>query len=832
MLSRDIGFALRTLRKNPAFAITAILTIALGIGASTAIFSVVNAVLLRPLPYRQPDRLALIWTDMRARKVTDFPFPPADYYDLTQQATAFEAIAAANTGRANFVGRDGKPEQVTAANVTTNFFTVLGSRIAYGRNFVAEDGTPPARPPLVNGQPDPNAPPPPRLPIMTILSHQFWESHFAGDSSVVGKTVQINGGDALIVGVAEPEFRVVFRAGNSDRQPDLYQAIRQDFQTGSRVNLFLRPFGRLKPGATVATAQAQVEKLATELRDKFPIKKSAGLYLHVEPMQADLVKSVRPAILALMGAVMFVLLIACANVANLLLVRASSRERELAVRAAVGGSRQVLIAQMLAESLVLSVTGAALGLLLANAGIDLLLSIAPANLPRVSEVSIDPMVLGFTIVVAVVSAFVFGVLPALRASSPNLAQTLRAGGRSPGLTSGKRLRQGVVIAEVALSFVLLVGSGLMLRSFIALSHTDPGFDPNGMLTFNAFNTQVRSAGEAQAFVDQFQKRLEAIPGVTAVTAATPLPLDGQDQNMRWGPPEAQGDPTKFQQATMFVVRPGYFTAMKTKLLAGHDFGAADNTQTSTGVIIDDLFAAKAFPGQSPQSIIGKQLYSRINTPEAQWYQVIGVAQHQRHLSLAVEGREGMWVAENMFFPGAASRWAVRTNGDPTRLIPELRRAIADVNPLVPLGEIKPMSDYVDRAMAPTRFSLVLIAVFGAVAAVLAAVGLYGVLATAVRQRTAEIGIRMAFGATSDGVFRLIIGQGLGLSAVGIGVGLLGALALTRVMERASMLVSIKATDPLTYVAMTLLFVGIAAVACWVPARRAALLDPNVALREE
>lgn len=531
---RDFSFAVRTLRKNPAFALTAVLTIALGIGASAAIFSVVNAVLLRPLPYKEPDRLAMIWNDLRARKVYDFPWPAGDLGDLRAQATAFESIASISGGRGNFLGPDGKPQQITTAGVTPNFFTTLGARIAFGRNFVEADGYLPPRPSNVPN--DPTAPPPTRLPDITILSHAFWQKEFGSDSSVIGKTVQVGGNDAMIVGVLAPDFRVEFPSGTGvELQPEIYGAARIDYVNGSRLNVQWRTFGRLKPGATLAMAQAQVNKLADELSQRFPIKKTAGLAMRVEPMQADIVKTVRPAILALMGAVLFVLLIACANVANLLLVRASARERELAVRSALGGSRRTLIGQMLSESVVLAAAGAALGLMLAKFGIDVLVAIAPVNLPRVSQVAIDPVVLSFAALVALASAVIFGLVPAVRASRPNLAQTLRAAGRSPGLNSGKYLRHGVVVAEVALSFVLLIGTGLMLRSFIALERVDPGFDPNGLLTFTAFNSRIRGPAEARAYAERLAERLSAIPGVTAVTAGSPLPLDGQDANMRWVP---------------------------------------------------------------------------------------------------------------------------------------------------------------------------------------------------------------------------------------------------------------------------------------------------------
>jgi predicted permease len=830
MFSKDLGFAARTLRKNPAFAITAALTIALGIGASTAIFSVVNAVLLRPLPYKQPDRLALIETDMRARNVINFPIAPGNMPDLHATATAFESIAAISSGPASFVGDDGKPEQIIDAGVTPSFLTTLGARIAFGRNFVEADGYAP--PPPAGGNAA-AAPPGPQLPAITILSHAFWERKFAGDSAVIGKTVQIFGAPATVVGVAAPDVKLVFPSGvGPSVEPDAYSVFRIDWSSASRINVFLSVIGRLKPNASFATAQSQLDILTKDLQAKVAIFKSSNTVWRVEPMQADIVKGVRPAILALMGAVIFVLLIACANVANLLLVRASARERELAVRSALGGTRNALIGQMLAESVVLALAGAVIGLVFAMLGIDLLLAIAPANLPRVDSVSIDPVVLGFTMLAALASAFVFGMLPALRASNPNLAQTLRAGGRNPGLGGGKYLRQAVVVVEVALSFVLLIGSGLMVRSFMALERIDPGFDPKGVLTFTAVNPKLTKPGERQAYQSTVESRLRAIPGVTAVTAALPLPLDGLGFNMRWGTPAAATDPALFRQATIHTVMPGYFAAMKARMIAGRAFTAADNDTSSRSIIIDDLLAAKAFPGQSPQSIVGKQLLCRINTPVAQMYEIIGVAEHERHLTLAAPGLEGAFVTDGLNGFGAAARWAVRTNGDPTRLIPEVRRVIADIDPLVPLGDVKPMTDYVDAAMAPTRFSLVLIGVFAVVAAVLAAIGLYGVLSTTVRQRTSEIGVRMAFGATNQSIFRLMIGQGLLLSAVGIVIGILAALAVTGVMEKASMLISIKPTDPVTYVAIAGLFVVIAAFACWVPARRAALLDPNAALREE
>jgi putative ABC transport system permease protein len=834
MFIKDLAFAVRSLRNHPAFTLTAVATIALGTGATTAIFSVVDAVLLRPLPYAQPDRLVLIKSDMRARKVIDFPIAPGDWLDLRARATAFESIAGISSFPGPFVGDDKKPEQIVVAGVTPNLFTLLGTRIAFGRNFVASDETPPPpRPNLPNGQPAPPPDPATLPPAITILSHQFWERRFASDSSVIGKTVQIFGGPATIVGVAEPGLTMVFPTGfGASSEPDAYTVNRIDYSTASRLNVLYKVVGRLKPGANLAVAGAQLADLTNDLQGRFPIKKTSNTVWYAEAMSAGIVKGVRPGILALMGAVVFVLLIACANVANLLLVRASARERELAVRSALGGSRQALIVQMLAESLVLAGAGAVIGLGLAKLGINLLLGIAPANLPRIADVSIDPMVLSFTAAISLVAALVFGILPAVRASRPNLAQTLRASGRSSGLQSGKYVRQAVVIAEVALSFVLLVGSGLMLRSFMALSSVDPGFDPNGVLTFTTPNNGLRTPEERQAFTNRIEQRLAAIPGVIAVTAASPLPLDGVDFSLRWGLPSAAEDPSLFRQATAHFVIPGYFATMRTRILAGHAFTEADNTNNTTGIIIDDVLAAKAFPGQPLSSVVGKQLFCRITTPEPKMYQIIGVAAHERHLTLAEPGREAVFVPDGSGGFGFAGRWAVRTTGDPLKLVPQIRRVVADIDPLVPIGDLKPMSAYVDRAMAPTRFSLVLIGVFALVAAALASVGLYGVLSTAVRQRTAEIGVRMAFGATAQSIFRLMIGQGMALSGIGIAAGLVAAFALTGVMQRADMLVSIQPTDPVTYAAIAVVFAVIAALACWVPSRRAAALDPNVALREE
>ena len=834
-LWNDFRLALRSLRKSPAFALTAVITIALGIGASTAIFSVVNAVLLRPLPYSDQGRLVTIWGDLTARNVTDFPMPPGDLYDLRQQGTLFEQTAAIVTFRQSLRNDDGESELVPAAGVTTNFFATLGARVVQGRDFQESDGTPQPQPPQAPaGQPAPAnpaqaAPAPPPLPTYAIISHGLWQRRFGGDPQVVGKRLQTGNQSAEIIGVLEPGFEVLFPASvNVERRPDFYTALRIDLENASRVNVFLRTIGRLKPGVTIDQAQGQVNTLVADLRKRFPIKETAGLRWRVEPMHGDLTADVRPTIVALMGAVIFVLLIACANVANLLLVRASVRERELAVRSALGGSRGQLVRQMLVESLAIAGLGAVLGLGLAWGGIRLLLSIGPENLPRLDYVAIDPVVLGFTALATLLAAVIFGLVPAVRASRVDVADILRTGGRNAGLAGGGRfLRSAVVTAEVALAFVLLVGSGLMIRSFIAINRADPGYDPNGVFTFFLPNLQRPTPEARAAFVQQLRERLTGLPGVTAVSAVNPLPLDGNTSNVRWGPEAAATDASLFQQANLHVVQPGYFDAMRTRLVAGRVFEAADNVPNQNLVVVDTRLAQKAFPGQSA---VGKQILMRTGGPEATPFQIIGVVGHQRHETLAADGREAVFLPDGFFGFGATGRWVIRTSGDPLQLTGAVRAAIRDIDRSLAVSEMQPMSALVDRARGPTRFALVLIGIFAGIAVLLSAVGLYGVLSTTVRQRTSEIGVRLAFGADRGAILRLIVGQGLKLSVIGVVLGVVAAFGLTRIMS--TMLVGVGATDPVTFGAMVVFFLALATVACWVPARRAARLDPNAALRDE
>jgi predicted permease len=828
MWTNEFVYALRTLRRNPVFAITAVVTIALAIGASTAVFSVMNATLLRPLPYKDPARLVLACNDLRRRNVKDFPLSNADFLDLRNGArSAFEDFAAVNTFRATLPGLDGTPEEIRGAAVSTNFFRVMGAAIAAGRDFQDSDGTPePAPPPAAGGD---GQAPAPNLPAMTILSYEYFQRRYGGDRSVIGKSIPVpDGPTSVVVGVLAPGFELLFPPqANMEQWPGLWFAARIPYDAENRNNVQWRVVARLKPGVGVGPAQAEAETVAEKIRQESAIARNAGQYFRIEPMREHLVNEVRPAILALMGAVVFLLLIACANVANLMLVRSSLREREAAVRTALGAGWWRLVRQTAAEALVIAGIGTAAGVALAKLGIRELLRIAPADLPRLNEIHVDPLVLAFSGVAGLGSAVLFGVVPAFRTAKPDLMTILRSSGRASALSAAGLLRNAVVVAEVALAFVLLIGSGLMVRTFVAIQRVDLGFDPQHLLTFQVFGDFGNTPQESAALKRQLGERFSAIAGVRGVTAALAMPLTGGFSPVRWGLGEAIADPGKFQAADLQVVLPGYFETLRTPLIAGRTFVETDNTPDRNLLIVDQALAAKAFPHESA---VGKRILFRARTPEAQWGEIVGVVAHQRDVSLAEPGREQLYVTDGYMNHGLASYWALRTEGDPA---PYARLVGAEVRKFgrsALTTEMEPMESVVLDAQAGTRFSLLLIGVFSAIAALLAAVGLYGVLSTVVRQRTAEIGVRMALGAAPYRIFSLVAGQGLRLSALGIAIGLVAALELTRAMT--TMLVDVKRTDPATYLSMGLVFLLIAAVASWLPARRAAALHPTEALRDE
>jgi putative ABC transport system permease protein len=815
-LWKDLAYAARALRNSPVFAATAVVTIGLGMGASTAIFSVTKAVLLRKLLYQNPDRIVAAIRDDSKRGLRDFPLTTPDFLDLRNGSKDFfEDLDAIETSTANFVvpGADGAPEHVTGASVTTGFLRLLGAKIAVGRNFEDADGA------WITSSTTGA-----RVPTAAILSYEYWQRRYGGDRSIAGKPI-LNG-SVIVAGVLEPGFELLFPPElGLERTPDFWFVERIRYNEPDRLNAHLRLLGKLKPGVSLEQAQAGADVVSALLRRTITMRGASGFAFRLEPMGRHLVAEARPAILALSGAAIFLLLIACANVANLLLVRTSLREREFGVRAALGGSRWRLASQLLMEALLLSSLGAGLGAGLAWAGVHSLVSIAPAGVPRLDAVKIDWMVLGFSAVVALTAAAAFGVPAALQASRPNIMRILRASSRTSGLGAGSRLRDAAVVAEVALSFVLLIGSGLMFRSFVALRNVDPGFDARHVLTFRLAGGV---SGSPAVFLRQLQERLRAIPGVQDATAARVLPLDGVFYGIRWGRPE-QGDPMGLPTSADFqVTLPGYFETLGARLLEGRSFTEQDNDPSRKLVIIDDLMARKAFPGESA---VGKHLlFTSWDGPVPVLTEVIGVVAHQRENSLAEPGHEQIYFTNGYVGHWMLLEWAVRTTGDPSKYAAAVRAEVGKMGRGVVIAEMQPMQAIEDRARASTRFALLLISSFAAIAAALAGVGLYGVLSTVVRRRTAEIGVRMALGAGPASILKLVIGYGIELSITGIGIGIVAAVVLTHWMG--SMLVGVRATDPVTFVAMAALFLIIGVAASWLPARRASALDPTVALRED
>lgn len=816
----DFRFAVRTLVKNPGFALVAVVTIGLGIGANTAIFSVVRSVVMAPLPYENPDELVVLWGEMRNRNVLYFPSSPPDFKDYQDQADLLEGLAGVLTFQQAITG-DGEPEQIDVAGVTPDFFRVLGVQPVLGRDFVDEDGTPN----------DPNVQPgaPGAQPGMVLLSHALWQQRYGGDRAVLGRTIEVGGAPGVVVGVMPPGLELLMPPEASMvSRPDLWVAMRIDYANSPRNNVFLRMVGRLKDGVTVQQAQAQVSTIATSLAEHDQTKTTAGYGMRVASLHRDLTAQVRPVLYSLFGAVVFVLLIACANVSNLLLARASGRAREMSVRAALGGSQGRLLRQMLIESGVLALAGAFVGVLLAAGGVRVLVGLHPDNLPRLDAVRLDGVVLAFTLVSAMGAALLFGLLPAMQASRGALADALKERGQAGGGRSRQLLRNGMVVGEVALSLVLLIGAGLMVRSFVALTRAEPGFDAEGVLAFDVslpfakYPQPIDRANLAQ----ELQRRFSQIPGVTTASAAFPLPLAGALFNGRYGPEEALTDPEAFRQATYRSVLPGYFEAMGTRLLEGRTFTPAEMFDSTTFVVVDEKLARNLWPGESA---VGRRFLVRAITPEPEWVEVVGVVEHQRSESLAAEGMETVFFTDR-YLGGFATTWVLRTTLDPLSLVSAVRGELGAVDGDLPMASIRPFSDDVARAMGPTRFALTLIGVFGIVALILATVGLYGVLSYLVRQRTAEIGVRLAFGAESGRIMRMVVGQGLGLAGAGVLVGLVAAVPLTGAMK--SLLVEVSPNDTVTFAAISGLFMVVAALACWLPARRAAHLDPVNALREE
>ena len=805
-LLQDLRYAVRSLMRRPAFAAVVVLTLALGIGANTAIFSVVNAVLLRPLPYADPERLVMAWGRYPEFGRTSTSLP--DFVDWKAGATSFAQMAALHNSVFNLTG-DGEPEQLTADRVSANFFPTLGVRPQLGRTFLPEEEK-------VGGDDD-----------VVVLSHAFWQRRFGGDPRIVGREVTLSGRPFTVIGVAPRDFRFL-------RDVDVWAPARLD-TAGNRRAEYLTVFGRLKPGVTVQQAGAELAGVVKRLGEQYP-ETNGTIQSEVIGMKDDLVGDVRPALLVFTGAVGLVLLIACANVANLLLARAAAREREVAVRIALGAGSGRLVRQLLTESVVLSVIGGAAGLVLASLAVSSLRASGTEILPRLGEVRVDVVVALFALLLAVVTGLLFGLAPALRlrggsggALHDALHDALREGARGAGGGAVTRLRNALVLGEVAVAVVLLVGAGLLIRSFDKLNRVDPGFNPRGVLTYGVILPRARYGDVAAvpAVYDRLLERTRQIPGVRHAAVSTTLPMEGTGYwtfNIE-GKQAVEGGPG--QDLQPFDVSPEYFRALGIPLRSGRLIEPTDAPGAPRVAVVNEELVKRYFAGKDP---IGARItYGNPEDTAAVWWTVVGVVG-----TVAQEGLKAKPYAQ-MYRPiaQAPSRglWvSMRTAGDPLAAATAARAALKAVDAELPLNDMQTMEQRVADSLAQPRVSVTLLSVFAAVALALAAVGIYGVVSYAVAQRTREIGIRMALGAKAGDVLRLVVRQGMLPAVAGLALGLAGALAATRAM--ASLLYGVEAADPMTFALVAVFLAAVALVATYVPARRATRVAPTEALRYE
>jgi len=796
---QDIRYGARTLRRAPGFAAVVVAVLALGIGANSAIFSVVNAVLLRPLPYRDPDRLVRVdETDPKgeARGVS-----PADMLVLAARVPAFESIATSHWQNLTLTGPEGA-ENVYGGQVSADSFRLLGSQPALGRVFRPDEFAP--------GAPD-----------SVVLSDRLWRRRFGANPAVIGRTLVMNGKPYTIAGVMPAPFLF-------DQRFELWTPWKFAGSEASDRMARTTCVARLRPGATPGQARAQT--LAV-LRDLAPDDVARGWGARVAPVAQLLTARVRGSLLVSLGAVAFVLLIACLNVANLLMARATGRAREISVRAALGAGRLRVVRQMLTESLLLALAGGAAGLLLGAWGARALPALFPERLPvpRLDQTRLDAQVFWFTLALSLLTGIVFGLIPAIQATRGNLIQGLREGTRGSGGGTHSRARGLLVVAETALSLVLLAGAGLMLRSFDRLMKVDPGFQAGAALTLHVpMPSAITDKRQQSAYYERILERLRALPGVNSAGLISPLPLAGVDANGTFAREGHPAPPGERQLVKMRVVSPDYFRAMGIELRQGRVFQPADTADAPAVAVISESMARKHFPGENP---IGMRVTGR-EDGSGPYQTVIGVVKDVKNLEMAGDFDPAIYRDyRQYFFAQFATTIVLRAQaGDPMRLAPAAQREIRALTPDQPVGDIRTMSQVVSENVSQPRFYTLLLGIYAALALVLAATGLYGVLACTVNQRKREIGIRMALGATGGSVFRLVLAQALRLIGAGIAIGLAGSWGLTRLI--ASQLYRTPATDPLTFAAAAALMIAVGAAATWVPARRAVKVDPAIALRCE
>ena len=803
---QDLRYGARMLAKRPGFTLIAVLTLALGIGANTAIFSVVNAVLLRPLPYTNPDRLVRLWETQPG--LDQAPFSPGEFLDYQAQNQSFEQIAAYRWFSFTLLGT-AQPMRVEAGIVSANFFALLGARPQRGRLLQADDGRAGA-------------------PRVVVLSHGSWQQHFGGDQNPIGKALNINGESATVIGVLQPDFQF-----NSSTEiwvnprrvtPDYTGMDSADLQT-ERANRYLRVIGRLKDGVSVPQAQADLNAIASRLQQQYP-QTNRGHGARLVLLHEQVVGEVKPWLMLLSGAVGLMLLIACANVANLTLVCAVTRSREIAVRQALGASRWRVLRQLLTESVLLSLVGGVCGWLLALWGVQALIALSPTDTPRLAEINPDYQVFGFTLAVSLLVGVVCGLLPAFTASGINLNEALKEGGRSVG-AARPRASSLLVVIEVALALVVLIGAGLLVKSFMRLQTVNPGFDSSHLLTLRLWLSEANYGTEAQriAFLKDLESRLTALPSIEGVAIANDLPIQGRDSSTVLNiEGRSFASPTDRPLVGIHSVNAYYFDAMRIPLLRGRALSERDVAGAPIVIVINESLARRFWPNEEA---VGKRV--RLGGESNPWMEIVGVVGDVRH-----EGLTDASAFETYFSHLQAPRpymaVTIRSALERTALTSAVRHAVQTIDRNEPVYDLRTMDELIVESVALRRLSLWLFSLFALISLLLAAVGLYGVMAYLVTQQTNEIGLRIALGAQPYDVLKLVIRQGLKLAFGGILLGLGGAFALARLMK--TLLFDVSATDPLTFAVIPLALGAVVLLACWIPARRATKVDPMIALRCE
>ena len=821
-LAQDVRYAVRGFARSPGFTAAAILSIAIGIGANSAIFSVASALLLRPLPYADASRLAILWNRSPGLGITEDWFSTAQYFDILNGHSGFEQVAIAIGGNYNLTG-DGEPERIGTIRVSSNLLPMLGVQPLVGRFFQPEDDRP--------GRTG-----------SAILGYGTWMRRYGGDTSAVGRTLTLNGQPYQIVGVLPPGFdlprEVLPTLGGAEHAEIIIPLPLAADAATVRNREDYNILGKLKPGVQVDAAQKEMDGITARLRGAHPdfYPPNGGLTFSIVPLQEYVVGGVRRSVVVLGAAVACVLLIACANVANLLLSRGLARQREMAVRSAIGASRSRIATQLLTESVLLAAVGGIVGLVFASLTLDAIRLLGTKSVPRLHEISMNVEVLLFTLTVSLLSGILFGLAPTLRLSRMDVQANLKDAGRGASAAAaiwgrGNNLRRALVVTELALSVMLLIGAGLLIRSFIQLQRVPPGFNPSGVLTLELTMTGRKYADAATVLetYKQLWQRLAQLPGVTGAGGVSALPLSGM---MAWGPITVEGRTApageKFINVDQRIVGGDYFGAMKIPLRNGRLFNEHDTRQSQRVVVIDEHMASQLWPGEDA---VGKRIRTggfdvTANTP---WMVVVGVVGRIKQDALDAESRMAIYSAHTQL-PGRGMNVVIRTEADAGGLANAVRRQIHELDPDLPLYNVRTMEQRVDESLARRRFSMLLLTLFAVLALGLAAVGIYGVIAFLVSQSTREMGIRMALGATPAGIRKLIVRQGLLVAIVGVGIGVTGALFLSTFMS--ALLFGVRARDPLTFAAIPVILSAVALLASYVPAMRASRIDPVVSLRTE